>query len=244
MTATGKPSSLAERFASIRAKSKLNRAKFAALLGVSPNTIFRVEKGDRPPSLELVSKVCNEFGVSLSWLVPGPSDDARTGPPAKSLSHEEMGKIAGEAVADALKTLEGHAAYRRADHPLLPLYDIEGDAPPLLYEGDLPATPTGRHVPNPTPAGDPDAFACQLGDDSMTPEFRQGDILIFSPAADPEPGGYACVRLADTSTFRRVFFPDEDQVRLVALNPHYPELRIPRRDVRRMFRLVWRLSQF
>ena len=194
--------------------------------------------------MELLSKLCNEFGVSLSWLVPSSSGDAGTGPPAKSITHEEMGKIAGKAVADALKTHEQRAAYRRVEHPLLPLYDIEGDAPPLLYEGEVPATPTDRHVPNPNAGGDPDAFACQLGDDSMFPEFRQGDILIFSPAVEPDPGGYACIRLADSTTFRRVFFVDDDQVRLVALNPQYPELRIPRRDVRRLFRLVWRLSQF
>ena len=236
----GEPSSLAERVASIRAKSKLNRAKFAELLDVSPNTIFRIEKGDRPPNLELVTKVCDEFGVSLSWLVRGDRVDTGSVPRPRELNQAVLTK----AVAAALETLEEHAAYRRADHPLLPLYEIEGDAPPLLYEGDLPATPTARHVPNPTPGGDPDAFACALGDDSMFPEFRQGDVLIFSPAADPEPGGYACVRLEAATTFRRVFLPDPDQVRLVALNPQYPELRIPRRDVRRLFRLVWRLSQF
>lgn len=239
MTATGEPPSLADRFASIRAKNKLNRAKFAELLAVSPNTIFRIEKGERPPSVELLNKVCDEFGVSLLWLIRGEHGEGCVGPQAE-IDREELTDV----VAEVLKTMEAQSVYRRLGIRLVPLYHIEGDAPPLAYEGDLPAGPASRRVPNPAPGGDPNSFACELGDDSMIPEFRQGDVMIFSPAATVESGHYACIRLADTTTFRRIFYVGDDQVRLVALNPQYPELRVPRCDVRRLFRLVWRLSQF
>ncbi len=230
-------SELAQRIRTLRTSKGLNQSDFGEVLGVSQRTIYRIEKGERDPSIELVTKVCDEFGVSLSWLVRGGREDTGSAPGSHEIDEEALTTI----VSEAVRTF---AARGQPRHQRLPLYDIEGDVPPLTYGRDLPATPTDRYIHNPLPDGDPNAFACQLADDSMFPEFREGDILIFSPAADPESGAYACVRLDDATTFRRVFFVDEDQVRLVALNSYYPELRIGRSNVLRYFRLVWRLSPF
>jgi len=231
--------SLSRRFQTIRLDKKLSQTDFAARLGVSQRTVSRIEKGERFPKSDLLEKVCDEFGVSLSWLVRGEHADA--GPPGREMSHEELAKV----LADALKTAEaetGYAARRRLG--VIPLFHIGGDEPTIQYAGDLPAREAAEYIPAPSDVSDPDAFACRFHGDSMVPVFEEGHILLFSPATEVRSGDYACVRLDDTSTFRRIFFPDEDQVRLVALNPQYPELRIPRRDVRRLFRLVWRLSQF
>src|SRR5262245_19673671 len=45
--------------------------------------------------------------------------------------------------------------------------------------------------------GDKDAFAARVHGDSMTPKYRQGDIVIFSPAAAPKSGDDCFVRFAD-----------------------------------------------
>ena len=54
---------------------------------------------------------------------------------------------------------------------------------------------------------DRDAFAARVHGDSMTPKYREGDIVIFSPAQSVRDGDDCFVRFADGhTTFKRVFF--------------------------------------
>jgi len=232
-------STIGDRVRQVREKAGLNQVDFGAKLGASQRKISSIERGDQAPDATICIALNELYDVSIDWLLTGKDGEGRVAAP-EQIDREELTDV----VAEVLKTMEQQSLYRRLGIRLVPLYQIEGDAPPLAYDGELPAGPAPRRVPNPSPGGDPHSFACELGDDSMLPEFRQGAILIFSPAGTVESGDYACVRLGETTTFRRVFFVDDDQARLVALNAHYPELRVPRCDVRRLFRLVWRLSQF
>jgi SOS-response transcriptional repressor LexA len=69
---------------------------------------------------------------------------------------------------------------------------------------------------------DPDAFAARVVGDSMTPDYREGDVVVFSPARVLADGCDCFARLEPdhTSTFKRVFF-EGDCIRLQALNPAY-----------------------
>ena len=59
---------------------------------------------------------------------------------------------------------------------------------------------------------DKDAFAARVHGDSMTPKYREGDIVIFSPAAGPKSGDDCFVRFEDGhTTFKRVFFENDDE---------------------------------
>lgn len=55
---------------------------------------------------------------------------------------------------------------------------------------------------------DPDAFACRVVGDSMMPDYREGDIVIFSPARAVTDGCDCFVRLEPDhqTTFKRVYF--------------------------------------
>lgn len=68
---------------------------------------------------------------------------------------------------------------------------------------------------------DPDAFAARVHGDSMTPKYRQGDIVIFSPRAAVKNGDDAFVRFNDgQTTFKRVFFEqDETGQSVIRLQP-------------------------
>jgi repressor LexA len=58
---------------------------------------------------------------------------------------------------------------------------------------------------------DRDAFAARVHGDSMTPKYRQGDIVIFSPSLPVRDGDDCFVRFADGhTTFKRVFFETAD----------------------------------
>lgn len=91
---------------------------------------------------------------------------------------------------------------------------------------------------------DPNAFAIRVCGDSMEPRYREGDILIISPAAAVASGDDCFVRIASTgeSTFKRVFFDTEDEVRLQPLNERYPPQVVPRTDIAACYRAVKRIE--
>jgi phage repressor protein C with HTH and peptisase S24 domain len=69
---------------------------------------------------------------------------------------------------------------------------------------------------------DRDAFAARVHGDSMRPKYREGDIVIFSPAAAPKNGDDCFVRFEDGNTmFKRVFFENDDkqQTPVIRLQP-------------------------
>ena len=93
---------------------------------------------------------------------------------------------------------------------------------------------------------DPDAFAARVVGDSMLPEYREGDIVTFSPAAKVVDGCDCFVRLEPDheSTFKRIFFEkgDDDSVRLQPLNAKYPPRVVPRDVVAGLYRAVAKIT--
>lgn len=93
---------------------------------------------------------------------------------------------------------------------------------------------------------DPDAFAARVVGDSMLPEYREGDIVTFSPAAKVVDGCDCFVRLEPDheSTFKRIFFEkgDDDAVRLQPLNAKYPPRVVPRDAVTGLYRAVAKIT--
>jgi SOS-response transcriptional repressor LexA len=70
---------------------------------------------------------------------------------------------------------------------------------------------------------DPNTFAVRVVGDSMEPKFREGDIVIFSPAVDVQNGDDCFVRFTrpHETTFKRVFFESDNRVRLQPRNQNY-----------------------
>lgn len=87
---------------------------------------------------------------------------------------------------------------------------------------------------------DPNVFAVRVIGDSMEPKFQQGDIVIFSPAAQVNSGDDCFVRFAQPheSTFKRVFFEDEKHVRLQPRNDNYPPTIVEGQRINGMYRAV------
>ncbi|MFB0524895.1 MAG: S24 family peptidase [Phycisphaerae bacterium] len=70
---------------------------------------------------------------------------------------------------------------------------------------------------------DPNAFAMRVVGDSMEPNIREADIVIFSPAAEVHNGGDCFIRFAQPheTTFKRVFFESDNKIRLQPRNGKY-----------------------
>lgn len=68
---------------------------------------------------------------------------------------------------------------------------------------------------------DADAFAARVVGDSMEPEYREGDVVVFSPAREVREGDDCFVRLEhdEQTTFKRVYFERGDGVERIRLQP-------------------------
>jgi repressor LexA len=91
---------------------------------------------------------------------------------------------------------------------------------------------------------DPDAFAARVHGDSMVPKYREGDIVIFSPAAAWREGNDCFVRFDDgQTTFKRVFTEKNDAgvpvLRLQPRNERYRPQIIPTEKVSGLYKAVY-----
>ncbi len=92
---------------------------------------------------------------------------------------------------------------------------------------------------------DPDAFAARVCGESMLPDYREGDLVVFSPLADTTPGSDCFVRLErdDETTFKRVFFETgangEELIRLQPLNAKFAPKVVDREAVAGMYKAVF-----
>ncbi len=91
---------------------------------------------------------------------------------------------------------------------------------------------------------DPDAFAARIVGDSMQPEYHDGDVVVFSPAAPVRSGVDCFARLEpdQETTFKRVYFEagedGSELIRLQPLNACYPPRTVPRERVAGLYRAV------
>jgi phage repressor protein C with HTH and peptisase S24 domain len=95
---------------------------------------------------------------------------------------------------------------------------------------------------------DRDAFAARVHGDSMIPKYRQGDIVIFSPALAPREGDDCFVRFQDgQTTFKRVFFESNETggsvLRLQPRNEKYRPQVVPSENVTGLYRAVYRYQR-
>lgn len=84
---------------------------------------------------------------------------------------------------------------------------------------------------------DPDAFAARVVGDSMEPDYREGDIVVFSPARPVGDGADCFVRFEPDheSTFKRVYFQRDEGgnelIRIQPINNRYPPRTVAREQV-------------
>jgi SOS-response transcriptional repressor LexA len=91
---------------------------------------------------------------------------------------------------------------------------------------------------------DPNAFALIIEGDSMEPEFRAGDRVVFSPNNEPRNGDFVVARLAeDGGVMFKVFHqtgPNGQIIQLKSLNPNYQTIEYKREE----FRFIYPAIEF
>lgn len=87
---------------------------------------------------------------------------------------------------------------------------------------------------------DPNAFAVRVVGDSMEPRFRQGDIVVFSPASEVHNGDDCFIRFSEPheTAFKKVFFEPENKVRLQPRNESYSPIIVDGKRITGLYRAV------
>ena len=92
---------------------------------------------------------------------------------------------------------------------------------------------------------DTQAFAARVVGDSMEPEFREGDIVVFSPNTQPRPGDDCFVRFDEDggTTFKRFYQDNKTTIRLQPRNNAYPAMTYPAEKITGLWPALFRIEQ-
>ncbi|MFN6956181.1 MAG: helix-turn-helix transcriptional regulator [Acetobacteraceae bacterium] len=88
--------------------------------------------------------------------------------------------------------------------------------------------------------GDPNAYALEISGDSMEPVFRDGDVVIVSPAAPIRRGDRVVVKTREGEVMaKQLVRQSARRVELASLNPAHPNYSFDLADLVFMHRIVW-----
>ncbi|MFG1461550.1 helix-turn-helix transcriptional regulator [Xanthobacter sp. DSM 24535] len=88
--------------------------------------------------------------------------------------------------------------------------------------------------------GDEHAYALEIAGDSMQPLYREGDVVIVSPAAKPRRGDRVVVKTRDGEVLAKELVRMTPRtVDLRSLNPEYEDRQIPATEVLWVARIIW-----
>jgi phage repressor protein C with HTH and peptisase S24 domain len=127
------------------------------------------------------------------------------------------------------------AANRRI--PLIGLAQAGGDG--FFDDGGYPVGGGWDEVSLPE-VGDPNAYALEVSGDSMEPVFRDGDMIIVSPASPIRRGDRVVVRTNDGEVMaKQLARRSARRMDLRSLNPAHPDYSFDLGQVAWVHRIIW-----
>ena len=202
----------------LAAEYGLSTSGLAKRAGLDPTTFNRSKRRmpdgrARWPSTESVAKVLDATGASLeafTALVSG----------ARALASGGAGR--------------GGAARRI---PLIGLAQAGGEG--FFDDGGYPVGGGWDEVSLPDIA-DPTAYALEISGESLEPVFRDGDLVIVSPAAPIRRGDRVVVRTAAGEVMaKQLARRSARRIELRSLNPAHQDYSFDLAEVAWMHRIVW-----
>jgi phage repressor protein C with HTH and peptisase S24 domain len=121
--------------------------------------------------------------------------------------------------------------------PLIGMAQAGGEG--FFDDGGYPAGAGWDEVSIPE-IGDPHAYALEISGESMEPVFRDGDLVIVSPAAPIRRGDRVVVRTARGEAMaKQLARRSARRIDLRSLNPEHPNYSFDLSEVAWMHRIVW-----
>jgi phage repressor protein C with HTH and peptisase S24 domain len=88
--------------------------------------------------------------------------------------------------------------------------------------------------------GDPHAYALEVSGDSMEPVYRDGDIVVVSPAANIRRGDRVVVKTrAGEVLAKQLMRETATRIELKSINPAHSDRTFPKLEVAWMARILW-----
>jgi len=225
----------------------LTQDRLAVAIGISKPYLSNIETGKvkNPPSDDILRGLEIALGFNKAELTRL-ANLART--PIDVLGEQELLEAQVQKLRGILKQLMDQGLARHGG-----AVDLDSLAKEVLGESAPPSLPAGVAVPviNQVSMGyprhfndlnypasvaeeyvrcvnlhDSQAFAVRVAGDDMEPDYRQGDIVVFSPNSPAQSGDDCFVRFEPDAqtTFKRFYRDDEDTIRLQPLNHRYPAM--------------------
>jgi phage repressor protein C with HTH and peptisase S24 domain len=234
-----------------RQAAGMTQDALAAAIGCSKGQLSLMESGQRTISLDRARDIERALGIMDGRLVTALNWE-RTPPEVRreiSASIELTNRLresarAGKGGLDALyrsgalrelvNQLESNVDDPRPLGRSIPIINkVAAGYPREFTDLGYPAAVADDYVACPE-VTDLEAFAARVVGDSMEPDYREGDIVIFAPGMPTGDGSDCFVRLErdNETTFKRVYFEDDGtMIRLQPLNNRYAPRLVPREDV-------------
>lgn len=195
-----------------------------------------------------------EHGMSTSGLARRAGLDPTTFNPSKRRmpdgrerwpSTESLAKVlraTGTELAQFTALVTGARALPAGARPArrIPLIGLtQAGADGFFDDGGYPVGGGWDEVALPEIA-DPNAYALEISGDSMEPVFRDGDLVIVSPAAPIRRGDRVVVRTRDGGVMaKQLQRRSARRVELLSLNPAHPSYSFELVEIAWMHRIVW-----
>jgi len=208
-----------------------------------------------------IDALAAEHGLSASGLARRAGLDATAFNPSKRIggdgrarwpSTESVAKVlaaTGTGIEAFAALVTGQPAPSRAgdDRPQqaatarrIPLIGLaQAGAEGYFTDGGFPSGGAWDEISVPE-VGDQNAYALEISGESMEPVFRDGDIVIVSPAAPVRRGDRVVVRTAKGEVMaKELKRQSARRVDLRSLNPAHPDRGFDLSEIAWMHRIVW-----
>jgi len=197
-----------------------------------------------------------EYGLSASGLAKRSGLDATTFNPSKRRmpdgrarwpSTESLAKVldaTGASLELFTSLVTGSATVTTARPPrripLLGLAQAGGNG--FFDDAGFPVGGSWDEVSLPE-IGDPHAYALEISGDSMEPVFRDGDMVVISPAAPIRRGDRVVLRtVAGEVMAKQLARRSAKRIELKSLNPEHRDRSFELMEVAWMHRVIWASS--
>jgi phage repressor protein C with HTH and peptisase S24 domain len=153
-------------------------------------------------------------------------------------------KLIGRRAEKVLTTIEKPTETIKAGRLIPIINKVAAGYPRDFQDLEYPAGVADDYVRCPD-VHDPNAFAVRVVGDSMETRFREGDVVVFSPASEVRSGDDCFIRFADPheTTFKRVFFEKDGGVRLQPRNEKYPPVVVDAKRINGIYRAILKIEE-
>lgn len=159
---------LGERLRHFRTHLGMTLREFCTDLNVAFTAIGQIERGSNNPSIDLIVKMAERWGLSPTWLLTG-------------YGEMKLTPIIKRQVAETQGIYQDHSKYPLVRIPILTSFINGGE--PVPQDG-APGIVDFAHIIQPLIPHPRDTYGLKVEGDSMSPKIEAGDLVIIDTHPD------------------------------------------------------------